>query len=358
MHLRRLFAILAVCCVAIGSGSSLAYAQAVPATQPRALLYVNGTASGMASLRAHVSAMDIVAPQTYAATTDGRLLGKPNPELLTLARNAGAQVMPLVVNQNFSQPGVHTFLSDQASQQKLLGLMVAEARLRGYVGYQYDFEHMAVTDRDLYSAFVSKSALAMHNAGLQLSVAVAPQHSANPADYGPGSWQNWTGAFDYGALGASADFLSVMAYDDSNSVGPTASIPWVKEVIAYTLARVPAQKVSLGIPFYTWVWNDKTDTRDHITTYGAVATLLASNEPKTVGFSATLGVPYVTYKKGKKTLTAWYENQQSFQEKLALVSSYHLQGFSAWALGQEDPADWSSVVAMRTAGQALAYNAQ
>ena len=340
-----------------GAASPFAvHAESVNADTPRALLYITNTASGLASLKAHVTFMDIVAPQVYAATTAGKLLGAPSQEILTLAKNAGAQVMPLVVNQNFSQSGVHTFLDSPASQQKLIAALITEGKARGYLGFQYDFEHMNVADKDLYSGFVATSAIALHAAGLQLSVAVAPHHSDNPADYGPGSWENWTGAFDYASLGASADFLSVMAYDDSNSVGPTASIPWVKDVIAYTLARVPAQKVSLGIPFYTWVWNTKTDTLDHITTYPAVAALLNSNEKKTEGFSATLGVAWVTYKKDGKTLTAWYENAQSFQEKLALVSTYHLSGFSAWTLGQEDPAVWPSVIAMRSGTDALAYN--
>ena len=331
-------------------------AQSAGADTPRALLYITNTASGLTSLKAHASYMDIVAPQIYAAKTDGTLLGAPNPQVLALAKNAGASVMPLVVNQNFSQPGVHAFLESNASEQKLLGELVVEAKKQGYIGYQYDFEHMNVAYKDLYSAFVATSAIALHAAGLQLSVAVAPHHSDNPAEYGPGSWENWTGAFDYASLGASADFLSVMAYDDSNSVGPTASIPWVKQVISYTLARVPASKVSLGVPFYTWVWNDKTDTLDHITTYPAVAALLNSKEKMTKGFSSTLGVAWVTYKKGGKTLTAWYENDQSFQEKLALVSTYHLSGFSAWTLGQEDPAIWPSVLALRSSTDTLAYN--
>ena len=362
MHMRMKLFISILLLSAFAASPLAVRAQSVDAGTPRALLYITNSASGLASLKAHVTFMDIVAPQTYAASTTGALLGKPSTEILALARNAGAQVMPLVVNQYFSQPGVHTFLESAVAQQKLLGELIAEGKLRGYVGYQYDFEHMNVADRDLYSAFVARSATALHAAGLELSIAVAPQQSANPADYGPGSWENWTGAFDYASLGASADFLSVMAYDDSNSVGPTASLPWVKQVIAYTLARVPAQKVSLGVPFYTWVWNDKTDTRDHITGYPAVANLLASNEPRTQGWSDTLGVSWVTYTKGtgknKLTLTAWYENQRSFQEKLDLVSSDHLAGFSAWTLGLEDPNIWTSVVAMRSGGNALAYNSQ
>ena len=322
---------------------------------PRALLYVTATKSGIDSLRNHVAATDIVAPQTYAATKTGKLLGVPSQTILKIASDAGAQVMPLVVNQYFSQKDVHEFLQNDAAENKLIIDLIAEAKLRGYIGFQYDFEHMMASDRDLYSAFVAKSAPYFHVAGLQLSVAVAPRHSDSVADYGDGSYENWTGAFDYTAIGKSVDFVSVMAYDDSRSVGPTAALPWVKQVVDYTLARIPADKVSLGVAFYTWVDRVKTGKLDHIVTYNSVAKLLSSGAYQTKGWSDDLGVSYVTYVKKHRQYIAWYEDQRSFQTKLALVTDKNLRGFSAWALGQEDSRVWSDIVAMRARSDGLAF---
>lgn len=324
-------------------------------TIPRTLIYVTDSAKAMVSLRAHVESMDIVAPQTYAATPEGALLGKPKEEILTLAKNAGAEVMPLVVNRYFSQSGVDAFLRSDAAEQRLVSAMVAEAKNKGYIGFQYDFEHIPAADRDLYSVFVARSATVFHSVGLKLSVAVAPEHSDLASDYGPGSYANWTGAFDYRALGVSADFVSVMAYDDSRSVGPAAALPWVRQVLTYTLAHIPAEKVSLGIPFYAWVWRDKTGEREYSRTYSAIAEVLKTRSAiVTKGFSDTLGVPYVTYVKQKKRYTAWYEDQKSFQEKLSLVTDNKLYGFSAWALGQEDPAIWQNVALLQVPRSTLA----
>ena len=332
-----------------------AAAQDVAHGFPHALLYVTNSRSSLDSLRAHINAMDIIAPQTYAATSTGKLLGTPRAEVLTLAQDAGAQVMPLVVNQNFCQKCVHTFLKNDTAQNKLLTSLIAEAKKRGYIGFQYDFEHMSASDKDLYSAFVAKSAPILHGAGLQFSVAVAPKHSDLAADYGKGSWENWTGAFDYQAIGASADFISVMAYDDSKSVGPAAALPWVESVMNYALARVPSDKISLGVAFYAWIRNNKTGKIDHIVGYPSVAALFNSNTPITAaGWSDELGSSYVSYKKGSKSLTAWYEDQKSFQQKLALVTNNHLRGFSAWALGQEDPMDWTHITALTAGGAGLA----
>lgn len=320
-----------------------------------ALLYVPNSKSALVSLREHVNAMDIIAPQIYAATPSGKLLGKPSSEMLKLARDAGARVMPLVVNQNFSQSGMHTFLENSEAQNSLIAALITEAKTQGYIGYQYDFEHMISGDRDLYSQFVARSVPYFHGAGLQISVALAPQHSPNPAEYGVLSWENWTGAFDYTALGAAADFVSIMAYDDSKSVGPVASVPWVEQVIAYTLARIPANKVSLGIPFYAWIWNNKTGERIDIRGYPAIAQLLDSKKQVIKKqWSPELGVMNVVYTKGGQNYTAWYENQKSFQQKLALISNNKLFGFSAWALGLEDPKIWDDVLALRAVRSGLA----
>ncbi len=325
-----------------------------PGTIPHALLYVTNSPSALKSLRTHIDSMDIIAPQIYAAKKDGTLLGEPSEQVLTIARNAGAQVMPLIVNQNFSQSGMHDLLSDSNAQNTLIFSLIAEAKTKGYMGFQYDFEHMQAADRDLYSAFVQKSAPLFHSAGLQFSVALAPRHSDDPLEYGDGSWDNWTGAFDYQAIGTSADFVSVMAYDDSKSVGPVASMPWVQSVLDYTLARVPAEKVSLGVPMYAWAWRVKTGKIDHILGYPRVAELLKTKKYIKKGWSDELGVSYVTYIKKNKKFTTWYEDQKSFARKLSLVTDNKLYGFSAWALGLEDPKVWDVMLAMRAPRDGLA----
>ena len=323
-------------------------------TFPRALLYVTGSKRAIESLKEHVTSTDIVAPQTYSSTPSGKLLGKPNAQILQIARDANADIMPLVSNQNFSQPGINTFLHAPAAQDKLIASLIAEAQDKKYIGYQYDFEHIPSYDRDLYSAFVAKSAPLFHNAGLKLSVAIAPIHSENPNDLPATSWQNWTGAFDYSSIGASADFVSVMAYDDALSVGPTASIPWITQVANYTLAHIPANKVSFGIPFYAWVRNTNTGKRVSIVGYPALASMLDNGTYISKGWSDALGVPWVTYKIKGRVLTAWYEDSDSFSKKMDLIQSDHMAGYSVWALGLEDPKVWDIVTAMRDAASQVA----
>ena len=354
----KIAAAILACVLTISSVPHLLFAQTTPTLPvsafPKALLYVTSSKRAIASLKAHVTSGDIVAPQTYASTPAGKLLGKPNAQILQASRDAGADIMPLISNQNFSQPGINTFLHSGSAQDKLIASLIAEANDKKYIGYQYDFEHIPSYDRDLYSAFVAKSAPLFHNAGLKLSVAIAPIHSENPSDLPLSSWNNWTGAFDYSSLGASADFVSVMAYDDALSVGPTASIPWVTQVANYTLAHIPAEKVSFGIPFYAWVRNTNTGKRVSIVGYPALASMLDKGTYINKGWSDDLGVPWVMYKVNGRVLTAWYEDSQSFQKKIDLIQNNHMAGYSVWALGLEDPKVWDVVTAMRDAASQVA----
>ena len=334
-----LFALLGIVSSLFFSAPLCVHAQSTTALQ--AVLYVINTKKSIASLRAHIESRDIVAPQTYTVKPNGVLLGQPNAEILTIAGAAGAKVMPLVSNQNFNQKGVDRFLKSPKAENALITALIAEAQKRKYIGYQYDFEHMPASDRDLYSAFVEKSAPLFHTANLTLSLAVAPLDTDNPLAYGPDSWQNWTGAFDYKALGAAADFVSVMAYDDSRSVGPAASFPWVEGVLTYALARIPAYKISLGIPAYAWIWNDSTNKRVSVQGYPAIAAILAAHWYVAEGRSDVLGVSYVTYWERGREYTAWYEDGQSFQQKITLAQTNRLVGYSFWALGLESPDIWN-----------------
>lgn len=331
--------------------------QAVPGIFPHALLYVTNSKAAMQSLKANINSMDIIVPQIYEAKEDGTLLGEPSAHVLKTAYNAGAQVMPLIINQDFCQMCMHRFLLDPEAQDRLITSLIEESKEKEYLGFQYDFEHMMDTDRDNYTAFVKKSATLFHSAGLQFSVAVAPKHSDDKEDYGKGSWENWTGVFDYHAIGAIADFVTIMAYDDSRSAGPVASIPFVESVLDYTLDRIPAEKVSLGIPTYAWIWRDKTGTIDRKRGYPAIAEVLKAKKYLKKGWSDEFGVSYVTYYRDSKKFTAWYEDQKSFNLKMNLVTKNKLYGYSVWALGLEDPKIWHTMLAMRAPRDGLAMKA-
>ena len=69
------------------------------------------------------------------------------------------------------------------------------------------------------------------------------------------AFKNWGGFLTTPELAKAADFISLMTYDDPNSVGPVASLPFVNSVLAYVKDKIPPEKLSLGIPLYNWGWS-------------------------------------------------------------------------------------------------------
>jgi spore germination protein YaaH len=209
---------------------------------------------------------------------------------------------------------------------------------------------MRASDRDLYSSFVSEVADALHKRGKVLSVAVVARTSDEPSD----SFYNYSGVYDYRALGATADFLSVMAYPehDGKHPGPVASYPWVNQVVLHVLESVPADKISLGLPTYQTdfserrarlVWYRRVHRRLH-RFFRFVTRLVAHSGPvervRYLHWDPTLKESYRIYGKGRRRHVIWVEDERSFQAKLEIVTKYHLRGFSVWRIGLEDPHIW------------------
>ncbi len=86
----------------------------------------------------------------------------------------------------------------------------------------------------------------------EVSVAVA----ANPNGWTTG----WHGSYDYAALGKYADYLMIMAYDESwqgSDPGPVASIDFLRSapfLMRFSMCR--QKKWFWAFPFYGRVWSE------------------------------------------------------------------------------------------------------
>jgi spore germination protein YaaH len=97
----------------------------------------------------------------------------------------------------------------------------------------------------------------------------------------------------------------------------------------------------LGIPFYFWEWRVNPYKKVAIGTYKKLLTIRASYR-HSFGFDQQLGVAWVDYYYKNKEYRIWFENEESLRLKLDIVKNKNLRGFSAWALGFEDPAIWKT----------------
>jgi spore germination protein YaaH len=354
---------------------NFASAQSASTTTPEALWYYKEEPRSRESFFKHADKIDVLGPQTYFLKKDGVVVGGVKQDVLEKAKAENIKVMPLLANiiilkngkEYFDMSLINDLLSNTANWKKVADHLRTEGKKNGYYGWQLDLEHIDVKDKELFMQFVTylKGELAKDN--LKLSAAIVSKISDNPEDYKSNYWQEWAGAYDYARLGDVLDFVSVMAYDQPQSPGPVATTAWSQKVMDYTLTKIPKEKISFGIPTYSWAYrsNDLKNKKSHfrMVDYGLVKTWSDQYEKqKVIRLSAegykqaykkywTTGVgsssvyggqTWVSYNYNNINYTIWAENSTSFKNKLASIKAHNLRGYSAWVLGDEDPKVWEN----------------
>lgn len=320
------------------------------------LIYLVNRPDAIADFEAHADKISIIAPQTFSMDAQGFVQGEVPAEVTRTAREKGVAIMPLVVNRGFNQPLMHTVLDTPASRARTIRYLVYYALRDGYLGFQFDYENIQYTYRDKFTVFLKEAAREFHRHKLLLSAAIVGRYNEERNSNSPGGWDNWSGVYDYQELGKYADFLSVMAYAEHGATadpGPVAGLPWVRSIAEYSARTIGARKVSLGVPFYGMRWEalDPSDPasrgkkwRGRSARYREAAAAMAATTPV---WDETESSPHLTFDTSGRRTELWYEDARSLGAKLQLAHSMGFQGISAWVLGQEDPAFWTSLDAWR-----------
>jgi spore germination protein YaaH len=274
--------------------------------------------------------------------SSARLRTAIDTELAAFAQRVQLPVMPLVVNRDFLPDVARDVFRDAEAQQRLITELTHIARANRFAGYQLDFEELEPSSRDDYVRFVEGFQQALRREGMALSVAVPPPLApAVRAEVAQMSYRPnpRAAAFDYMRLGLAADFLTLMAYDEYTAPGepgPIASLPWVEACLRRVITFVAPRRLRLGLALYHRRWEN-----------GRVGTGTVKDARKLLrGHNVSLRLEYphfesvARWKEGAVQNSVWVEDAESFRRRLDLVAKYRLAGFSAWRLGQEEPALW------------------
>lgn len=324
--------------------------------RPLAMYYYLGGTQGLESIRVHASQMTLLAPQCYWIEKDGVVRGNLPPRVAEIAARARLPVMPLVYNKGFDRATVTAILHSPLAQERAASYLAYLAKRENAVGFQIDLENIAPADASLFTEFVRHVAARLHRDGRLLSVALVPRFADGPPSPprpGKPASGEWSAAFDYRTLGRIADFVTLMTYDHSNSSGPPGPIAgyeWVEHALDYATARISPGKILMGLPLYGREWIEDADgVTSHTADAHDLREVLARPGVKRQ-WDARWRSPWLRFRKAGKLHTVWYEDRQSWTEKLGLLRRYHLRGFAAWRLGVEGPEFWSLALA-RQAGE-------
>ncbi|MFT4416288.1 LysM peptidoglycan-binding domain-containing protein [Fredinandcohnia humi] len=294
--------------------------------------------------------VNIVSPSYFDINPDGtlKLTYQVDPAFIETMHKQGVRVVPFLSNHWNREVGRAMLQNKELAAQQ-----IADAIARYNLdGVNVDIENVTDIDRDNYTEFVRLLRTKIPPTK-EVSVAVA----ANPNGWNTG----WHGSYDYTNLAKYADYLMIMAYDESypgGDPGSVASYSWVEKSIQYALNQdVPPDKVVLGIAHFGRYWIEgqsyggfgisNTQVETMIQRYNG--TVVFDEISKTPKATVTIkeGDP-LTFVGGAAlspgTYTIWFENEESIRHKLQLVSKYNIRGVGNWSLGQEVRGVWNSYV--------------
>lgn len=204
--------------------------------------------------------LNVVSPDFFYIRKDGSLLLRSaNPDVIKALHRRKLKVVPFLSN-HWDQDLGRFALMNRVLLAKQISHAIEELDLDGV---NIDIENLTEKDRNLFTDFVRlvRKSIPRHK---EVSVAVA----ANPFGWTKG----WHGSYDYEYLAKYADYLMVMAYDESRLAGPTASVGWVEKSIQYVLTqKISPQKLVLGLPFYGRCWMEGQSASQAIPLYLVVS---------------------------------------------------------------------------------------
>ncbi|MFO8191817.1 MAG: glycosyl hydrolase family 18 protein [Bacillota bacterium] len=260
---------------------------------------------------------------------------------LNWAREGGYEIWPLVTN-SFDPEMTAIVLSRYWIRRKIVNELIDLALYYDFDGINIDFENFHADYRNLFTRFISELAERCREENLVLSVDVTMISSS----------EYWSTGYDRGALAAEADYLILMAYDEHYSASATAgsvsSLPWVERGLRRILQEVPAEKLILGVPFYTRLWEIDNSGDEPLVldcwsySMQRASEIMEENEAE-IYWDLEAKQHVASYSKEDLDYIMWLEDTASMFYRLELVERYNLAGIAGWRRGLEKDTIWHLV---------------
>jgi spore germination protein YaaH len=279
--------------------------------------------------------INTLSPRWFFLQAGGVWSNSADSSRVSYARQNGKTIWAMAGN-GFNRELTHQILAQSDARATAVRQLADLADRYQLDGINIDFENLLPEDRQLFTRFTQELAVQLHTLGKVLSVCVPPNLEAD-----------WSTPFDYAALGAAADYLIVMGYDEHWSGDPEAgsvsSLPWLEGHVKKLASRVPPQKIIAALPLYSRLWSLQPD--------GAVSRDLTLREQnRIVGdllqrkeWNSAAGQYVVAYTDSGTPVRIWAEDARSLSLKYRTIRAYGISGFAYWYLGSESPDIWTAL---------------
>jgi len=293
------------------------------------------------SIKNYLSVLDDVSPYWYWVMPNGTIQATHNetedPDLIHFCLDNGIGLVPMISNNH--DPGtVVDLIHNSTMQEKHIQDLVNLVRRLFYEGIDINYEEIPAAEKNGFSSFIGNLTREFHRYGKKVHVSVFPKVSADENREGPG-------AYDYEAIGATADRVRVMAYNlhwsTVDHAGPITAQDWLQVVLGYATTAIAPDKVTLGVAQYGYDWRVGKDHRTlgiaRNVSYGDILDLMRTYNLQKQ-WNSSSRTPYLIYRdRNGENHEVHYCDAESLMHQLKLVGEFSAGGISIWKIGGEDP---------------------
>lgn len=270
---------------------------------------------------------------SYGFTETGELINLEDYNLIEPAKAAGVKTLMVLTPMNesgmFDDAIAIEVFNNPEAEANLINNIEENIRVKGMDGVDFDFEYLSAEYADNYVELVARTRERLGPQGHLTTVALAPKTSVDQ----PGLLYQ---GHDYAGMGQAADYCLLMTYEWGYTFGPpmpVSPINNVRSVIEFGITQIPASKILMGMSNYGYDWAlpfIRGESRaEKLSNYEAEARAAYYGVP--VQYDEVAQAPFFTYTSpdGIEHIV-WFENEQSWTARLALVEEYGLAGISIW----------------------------
>ncbi|MCH5257879.1 MAG: SH3 domain-containing protein [Lachnospiraceae bacterium] len=280
--------------------------------------------------------VNVISPTWFVLTGDaGEFTSFASREYVSRAHDMGIEVWALISNITDTETlDMYELLSKTTTRTAIIDNLINAAETYGLDGLNIDFEDIGVDTGEAFIEFIRELSIPCREKGIVLSV----------DNYVPMGYNDYYRRDEQGLV---ADYVIIMGYDEhhgnSAEAGSVASINFVENGIANTIAEVPAQKVINAIPFYTRIWETNGTTVSSQVVGMEMADEYVANHSIEIRWDEETCQNYGEYQSGNSLYQVWLEDDESIRVKLNVMDNYKIAGVAEWRLGLEKPSVWTAI---------------
>lgn len=287
------------------------------------------------ALMENTKSINVISPTWFALSDNqGNFTSFASQDYVDKAHNMGLEVWGLVDNFTHEDVNVYEVLAGTGTRTYLIDGLIDAALEYNLDGINIDFENIGLDAGEPFIQFIRELSIPCRKHGIVLSV----------DNYVPMAHTDY---YDREEQGIVADYVIIMGYDEhykgSQEAGSVASIDFVEQGIANTVAQVPAHKVINAVPFYTRIWETKGTTVDSQAVGMEMAQQYIEEHGITTRWDETTCQNYGEYQSGESYYQVWLEDADSIRVKLNIMEKYEIAGVAEWKLGFETASIWDVI---------------